>query len=309
MQPMLWNIILLALGFFILVRGADAFVDGASALAQRFKIPQIIIGLTVVAMGTSAPEAAVSISSVLHGSGGVAVGNVIGSNIANILLILGVTAMITPLFVQKKTIQYEIPFVTFITIVLMWFGAKYGAVTRLASGVFIAFFVVFLSYLYLSAKQHIVQTVQTTKMSAGKIIIFLILGLAALVFGSNLTVNSATNLVALLHVPDRIIGLTLVAFGTSLPELVTCIVAARKKQTDLIIGNIIGSNIFNILFVLGITGLIHPISFEYSFLIDAAISVVITTFLWIITIYEQSLNRKTGILFLTGYILYLVYLI
>lgn len=306
---MLWNILLLVIGFVLLIRGADAFVDGASALARRFNIPEIIIGLTVVAMGTSAPEAAVSISSVLHGAGGVAIGNVIGSNIANILLILGVTAVITPLFVQKKTIQYEIPFVIFITIVMMWFGARYGEITRWAAGILMAFFVLFLRYLYNGAEKNMVHKVSTRNMPVFKILMMLVLGVIALILGSKFTVSSATNLAELLKVPNRIIGLTLIALGTSLPELVTCVIAARKKHTDLIIGNIIGSNIFNILFVLGVAGLVLPIKFEYAFLVDAAISVVITTFLWIVTIYEQSLNRKMGLFFLACYAFYLIYLI
>lgn len=306
---MLWNIILLVIGFVVLIRGADAFIDGASALARRFNVPQIIIGLTVVAMGTSAPEAAVSISSALRGANGVAVGNVLGSNIANVLLVLGVAALITPLAVQKKTIQYEIPFVIFITIMLMWFGVRYGAVTRLAAGVLVLFFMIFLGYLYISAKQHIVKTVQTKHMSLVKIFMFLVLGMAALIIGSDLIVSCATKIAVWLRVPTRIIGLTLIAFGTSLPELVTCVVAARKKQTDLIIGNIIGSNIFNILFVLGIAGLAHPVNFEYAFVIDAAISIVITIFLWLVTIYEQNLTRKMGMFFVVCYAGYLLYLI
>ena len=306
---MLLNIILLVIGFVLLIRGADAFVDSAAALARRFNIPEIIIGLTVVAMGTSAPEVAVSVSSVLHGAGGVALGNVLGSNIVNVLLVLGISSVITPLVLQNKTIKYEIPFVIFITLVLMWFGATYGVINLVAALVLLVLFVLFLGYLYFDTAQETLPAQKVSEKSLIKILVFLIIGLAALVFGSDLTVNSATKLADMLHVPNRIIGLTLIAFGTSLPELVTCIAAARKKHTGLIVGNIIGSNIFNILFVLGITGLIRPIGFEYSFLIDAAISTFVMIMLWLIALYTHKINRKAGVLFLICYAGYLWYLI
>ena len=306
---MLINILLLVIGLFLLIRGANAFVDGAIALAHRFNIPEIIIGLTVVAMGTSAPEAAVSISSGLHGVSGVAIGNVLGSNIANVLLILGVAATITPLNFQKKTVQYEIPFVIFITILLMWFGVQYGAITRFVAGVLLLLFCAFLGYLWATGKKEILNPEKNLEMSSGKIVVFLILGLVALVWGSDLTVESATELATALHVPNRIIGLTLVAFGTSLPELVTCITAARKKRTGLVIGNIIGSNIFNILFVLGVAGLVSPMNFEYAFVIDAAISVMIMIMLWLFAIHTQKLSQRAGWLFLLCYAGYLIYLI
>ena len=305
---MLINILLLVLGLFLLIRGANAFVDGAVALAYRFNIPEIIIGLTIVAMGTSAPEAAVSIASGLHGANSVAIGNILGSNIVNVLLILGVSAIITSLHFQKKTIQYEIPFVIFITIMLMWFGVQYGMITRFVAGILLAFFCFFLGYLVFADKKEIFQAEHVPEMSFGKISVFLIFGLIALIFGSNLTVESATNLATIFHVPNRIIGLTLVAFGTSLPELVTCVSAARKKRTSLVIGNIIGSNIFNILFVLGIAGLVRQMHFEYSFVIDAGISVMITIMLWLFAIYKQNLTRGAGILFLLCYAGYLLYL-
>jgi cation:H+ antiporter len=308
---MILNIVLLIVGFVLLIRGANAFVDGAAALAHRFNIPEIVIGLTVVAMGTSAPEAAVSISSALQGASAMAVGNVLGSNIVNILLILGMSAVISPLNFKKKTIQYEIPFIIFITIIMMWFGVRYGIIDRFAAAVLLMLFVGFMVYMYSTARKEIINAEKevASDMSIAKIIVFLCLGLAALVFGSDLTVKSATNLATLLHVPNRIIGLTLVAAGTSLPELVTCIAAARKKRTGLIVGNIIGSNIFNVLFVLGLTGLVMPVPFEYAFVVDAAISIVITVLLWLFAIYEQNLTRSEGAIFLVCYVLYLMYLI
>lgn len=306
---MLLNLLLLAVGFVFLVRGASAFVDGASVLAHRFNVPEIIIGLTIVAMGTSAPELAVSVSSALHGTGGVAIGNALGSNIINVLLVLGIAALITPLSVHRKTTKYEIPFLIIITMMLMWFGIEYSALTRDAAGIFILCFVFFLCYLYFNARKEIVEAEKTPEFSMFKTITFLVLGLVALVFGSDLTVKSATNLANILHVPDRIIGLTLVAFGTSLPELVTCAIAAYKNRTGLVIGNIIGSNIFNILFVLGITGLIVPMNFERAFVADTVISLVITIMLLIFTLREHKLTRRAGLIFLLCYAGYIIYLI
>ena len=305
---MLLNLLLLIVGFVFLVRGADAFIDGASSLARRFNIPEIIIGLTVIAFGTSVPEFAVTLSSVLHGDSGVAVGNVLGSNIVNILLVLGVSSVLAPLPIKNKTIKYEIPFVIFITMLLMWFGLRYGVINICGACVLCVLFAVFVGYLYFGAQEKIKKSVKFKEMSITKMILSLVLGLAVLIFGSNLVVNSAVHIANILHVPGRIIGLTLVAFGTSLPELVTCIIAARKNHTDLILGNIIGSNIFNILFVLGMAGLFYPIRFEYAFTIDAAISIVITTFLWLIALYEHELTRRAGLVFLLCYIGYLVYL-
>ncbi len=306
---MLLSLLLLVIGFILLVRGANTFVDGAVALAHRFNVPEIIIGLTIVAMGTSAPELAVSISSALHGAGGMAIGNALGSNIINILLVLGTAALVTPLNVQQKTVRYEIPFLIFITVMLTWFGIEYTAITRTVSCMLLLFFAMFVCYLYFNARKEIIKAEKTPEISLTKTITFLCVGLLVLVFGSDLTVKSATDLANILHVPDRIIGLTLVALGTSLPELVTCVIAAHKKRTGLVIGNIIGSNIFNILFVLGITGLVVPMHFSYSFVIDATISAVITMLLWLFAVYKHKLARSAGIVFLICYIGYLIYLV
>ena len=191
----------------------------------------------------------------------------------------------------------------------MWFGVRFGMINRVAAGVLLGLFCVFLGYMYFTAKNEIMDATRPQTMSFWQMILFLVVGLIALVYGSDLTVKSATNLAVLFHVPNRIIGLTLVAAGTSLPELVTCVIAARKKHTGLIIGNIIGSNIFNILFVLGMTGLFAPVAFEYAFANDAAISVVVMTALWLFAIYEHRLTRSMGIFFLICYAGYLMYLI
>ena len=303
------NILILLVGMFLMMRGADIFVDGASYMAKKFHIPEIIIGLTIVAMGTSAPEAAVSISSVIQGANGVGVGNVLGSNIANILFILGITAMISVLPVQKNTVRFEIPFVCFISVLLMGMGALFGQINFGCAFILCLLFCLFLFYLFKVSTDSI-ETPDTTKpMSVWKMILFIIFGIAALVLGSELTVKSAVNIANILHISERVIGLTIIAFGTSLPELVTCIVAAIKKKPDLAIGNIIGSNIFNILFVLGITGLIRPIAFESAFLVDSAIGIVAAVLLWIFTYRNFRLGKIGGFLFVLLYVMYVIYLI
>ena len=306
---MSWALILLIVGFFLLSKGADVLVDGASALARKFNVPEIVIGLTIVACGTSAPEAAVSISSVINGASGVGVGNILGSNIANILLILGVSAMISNLYIQKNTIWYEIPFVAFISVLLMFIGWRYGTISCSSAIVLCVLFLLFLFYLFMVSKKQKDDTPAIENMSNLKMILFIILGIIALVFGAKITVNSAIAIANALSVPERIIGLTVVAFGTSLPELVTCIVAAIKKHSDIAIGNIVGSNIFNILFVLGITGLIQPIPFEHAFIIDSVWGIMATILLWIFVVNDKKLTKPKGFVFLVLYALYVVSLI
>ena len=305
---MILSILLLIVGFVLLTRGADFFVDGASALAQKLKIPAIVIGLTVVAMGTSAPEASISIMSALRNSDSIAIGNVIGSNIANIFLILGITSLISVLTVQRNTLVYEIPFVGFITILLCWMGYQFGMISQSGAFVLLGLFVLFLAYLYIIAKREKNDDLEIKQMGGLKITLYIIGGLAMLVFGSNLTVDSAIKIARYIGVSERVIGLTIVAFGTSVPELVTCIVAAIKKQSDIAIGNIIGSNIFNILFVLGIAGAISPIPFKQEFLFDGAFAILAILLLILFSYKHMKLGRVAGATFLGIYIVYLVLL-
>jgi len=303
------SLLVLIIGFLLLSRGADMLVDGASAMAKKFNIPEIVIGLTIVACGTSAPEAAVSISSVIQGAAGVGIGNILGSNIANILLILGVSAMISNLYVKKNTVLYEIPFVCFVSMLLMFFGWQYGMVSRYGALILCALFALFLLYLFIISQKHKTDTKPVTTMSTAKMILFVVIGIAALIFGAKITVDSAIDIAHALHVSERIIGLTVIAFGTSLPELVTCIAAAMKKHSDIVIGNIIGSNLFNILFVLGITGLIRPIPFEYAFLMDSVWGIAATILLFIFVFYNKKLTKFNGAIFLGLYALYIMNLI
>ena len=303
------DIILLIFGFVLLTRGADYFVDGASALAQRLRVPPIIIGLTVVAMGTSAPEASISILSAIRNADSIAVGNVIGSNIANILLIFGITSLISTLVVQKQTLLYEIPFVGFITVLLCFMGGQSGMITRGDALVLIGLFVAFLFYLYIMAKKNKSTDTEIAPIGGAKIALYIIGGLVALVWGSNLTVDSAIDIARRIGVTERVIGLTIIAFGTSVPELVTCVVAAIKKQSDIVVGNIIGSNIFNVLFVLGLAGVISPIPFKPEFVIDGAIAVLAVAMLMVFAFKSKKIGRGTGVVFLVTYAAYLFWLI
>lgn len=306
---MITEILLLILGFILLVRGADVFVDAAAGIARKFKIPAIIIGTTIVAIGTSAPEAAISIIAALKGADGVSVGNVIGSNITNIFLILGVTAAIGTIPVHKNTKKYELPFVGFITLLLAIFGLTLGQISRGAAIILLALFVAFLIYMIIMARKSddVPDDIKPVSLGAGAVLI--IAGIAALVYGSNMVVDSATAIAQHVGVSDRVIGLTLIALGTSLPELVVCIIAAIKRQYDLAIGNIVGSNIFNILFVLGMAAAIRPIPFQIAFLTDTAVALGAITMLILFTYRSSKLTRIGGIVFLLSYIAYTAYLV
>lgn len=308
------NILLLIAGFALLIKGADFFVDGASGIADKFGIPQIIIGLTIVALGTSAPEAAVSITAAFNQNTGVAIGNVIGSNILNILIILGVTSCIIPLTVQKNTLRYEIPFVIFITVLLVVMGGLLGELGLIAGIILLAVFAVFFVYLIRTSKNgggEEESEEPKKKKPVWLLILMTLLGLVGIILGSNFTVDGATVIAKTFGMSDRLIGLTIVALGTSLPELVTSIVAGKKGNSDIAVGNVVGSNIFNILFVLGLTAVICPIPYEPKFIIDGiiAISAAILLLLCIIFDKEKKIRRWGGITMLVCYAGYFVYLI
>lgn len=252
------EILLLAVGFFMLVKGADWFVDGTSGLAEKMGIPQLVVGLTIVAMGTSAPEAAVSINAALKGNGGISIGNVVGSNILNILIILGITAVITTVAIQKSTLIIEIPFMIIVTVILLFMGMTGESVTLFEGIILWVIFLAYLSYLFILARKG-KQEKSTDERSVLKLIVLTVLGGIIVVWGSDITVDSATAIAKFAGLSERFIGLTIVALGTSLPELVTSVTAARKGNADIAIGNIVGSNIFNILFVIGTASIITPV--------------------------------------------------
>lgn len=313
---MLINLLLLVIGFIILIKGADIFVDGASAVAGNFKVSKMLIGLTIVAFGTSAPELAVSIKSLLSGSGDIVLGNVIGSNILNILLILGVSAMFHSLSVKNNTVKKELPITILITtlfVVLLsdnLINHTKNNFTRGDGITLILFFFIFIYYLISMARKKIDTEDKTEYMSLTKAGIFTIIGLISIVLGSNLVVDHASNLAKLLGISEKLIALTVIALGTSLPELVTSVTATRKGEYDIAIGNVVGSNIFNIGIVIGIPvallGGISNISFNQIDLIVMLLSVVL---LFIFSYKDQKITKKEGTIFLILFVIYYTYVI
>ena len=297
--------ILLAVGFAMLIKGADFFVDGAVGIARKFGIPQLVIGLTIVAMGTSAPEAAVSIAAAAGGNADITIGNIVGSNILNIFIILGVTATIVSIAVARSTIKYEIPFMIGITALLLLLGLD-GNISRIDAIILLALLGVYLFYLFRLAKSGEAQADDTPQKEL-KIPIALLLtgiGIVLIIFGSQITVNAATEIAKAFGVSDRFIGLTVVALGTSLPEMFTSVTAARKGNADIAVGNIVGSNIFNILFVVGISGVITSIPFATSFRIDTLIAIGASALLLLLCFKGRKLRRWGGIILLAGYAAY-----
>ncbi len=305
---------LLVVGFVLLMKGADWFVEGASKIADRFGIPQLVIGLTIVAMGTSLPEAAVSISAALKGSAEITIGNVVGSNILNVLVILGLASVICSIPVQKSTVKYEIPFTIVVTALLALLGLWDNQISRLEGGILWVFMVVYLLYLLRMAQkgspkeQGEEEKKEEKAQPVWKLLLMLVAGGSMIVFGSDVTVDAATVLATIFGMSERFIGLTIVAFGTSLPELVTSVTAAMKGKADIAVGNIVGSNIFNILFVVGTTALITPVVYSANFLVDSMVAVVTMGLLFLCVVRGKKLGRAGGAVMLAGYAAYFVYL-
>ena len=309
---MILDIFLLVIGFIILIKGADIFVDGSSSIASNFKVPKILIGLTIVAFGTSAPEFAVSIKSIISGSPDIVLGNVIGSNILNILLILGASALFNPLIVKSNTIKKELPIMLLITclfVVLLSDSVFDSNITNSftrSDGIIVSlFFMVFIYYLIAITKRGAKDDGEYKKMSLAKAFFFTFAGIGMIIIGSNFVVNSAVSIAEVLGVSEKLISLTIVALGTSLPELVTSITATRKGECDLAIGNVIGSCIFNIGIVIGIPvaifGGINQISFNTLDILVMLLSVII---LFVFSINDKKITRKEGIIFLLCFLSY-----
>ena len=309
-MELLVQVLLLIVGFVMLVKGADWFVDGAAGLADRFGIPQLVIGLTIVAMGTSAPEAAVSITAALKGSAGIAVGNIVGSNILNVLIILGLTACVATLSVAKSTIHIELPYMIAISLLLLLFGWTGNEITFWEGvGLWVAF-LLYLGYLFRMAKKNKeTPPEEASSRPLWMLLVLSIIGLVLIVWGSDVTVDAATALARYFGMSERFIGLTIVALGTSLPELFSSLTAARKGNADIAIGNIVGSNIFNILFVLGTTALITPVPFAARFTVDTIVAVLVGVLLLVCVARSKKLTKPTGILMLAAYAAYFIYLL
>lgn len=304
---------LLVVGFLMLVKGADWFVEGSSKIADKFGIPQLVIGLTIVAMGTSAPEAAVSITSALKGSAEITIGNVLGSNILNVLIILGLTAFICVIPVQRSTVRYEIPFAIGVSVLLGVLGLMDGWVGFMDGVILWAFFLAYLAYLLWSTKHggndgdEIPQLEE--KDTIPRLLFLIVVGMGLVVWGADLTVDAATALAEMFGVSQRFIGLTIVALGTSLPELVTSVTAGIKGKTDIAVGNIVGSNIFNILFVVGTASLITPVVYSSSFMVDSIITVASMALLWLCVCRDRKISRTGGVIMLVSYLAYFIYLV
>lgn len=306
-MEILLQVLLLAVGFVMLIKGSDWFVDGSSGIATKFGIPQLVIGLTIVAMGTSAPEAAVSISAAFSGNADITIGNIVGSNILNILIILGLSSVIVPIAVAPSTIKIETPFMIAITVVMLLLGLD-GVVSLIDGIIFLVLFAAYLAYLFWMAKKdkNKDSNEETKNISIAKAVIFAIIGLVLIVLGSNVTVDAATKIAQAVGVSERFIGLTIVALGTSLPELFTSVTAARKGNADIAIGNIVGSNIFNILFVVGLSALIIPVPFDPKFIFDSIIAIAAGVLLLLCCLWTKKLKRWAGVTMLLGYAAYFV---
>ncbi|WP_020006256.1 calcium/sodium antiporter [Salinicoccus albus] len=312
--------ILLIIGFVLLIKGADYFVEGASNIAVKLKVSPLLVGLTIVAFGTSSPEATISILAALEENAGMVLGNIVGSNIANIALVLGITAMIAPLTVKSETIRKEIPFALLGAVVLLVLmadaalqGAAENIITRGDAFIILLFFAIFLYYVFEMAMKNRSEASADVDADVGsswsKNIVITIGGLAAIIFGGELVVNSATEIALSLGMSDTLVGLTIVAIGTSLPELITSVTAAIKKQGDMAIGNIVGSSIFNIFFVVGLTGTVAPLAVDGKIFTDVIIMIVLTILLLIFSRTRFSIGRTEGAVLVAAYVVYIVYII
>ncbi len=309
----LGQIVLLVIGFVCLVKGADWFVEGASKIAVKCNIPEMVVGLTIVALGTSAPEAAVSIKAAIAGDdgAGMAIGNILGSNILNILLILGAASFFAALSIKKNTIRIDIPIVIVVSVVTLLLGYSDGKLSRIDGAIFYAMLIAFIVYLVITAKKggNDGEDIEITeKDTALRLILLIAIGIVIIVIGSTLTVNAASAIARKFGMTESLIGLTIVAFGTSLPELVTSCTAAKKGQTDIAIGNIVGSNILNILFVLGTMSLITPAKFEKSFLFDGIVSIVAAIILLLCCFRNKKLTKTGGVVMLVCYAAYFAFI-
>ena len=315
--------ILLIIGFVLLIKGADFFVDGSSSVAKILKVPTIIIGLTVVAFGTSMPELSVSVTAALRGSNDLAVSNVLGSNIFNLLVVLGCCALVKPVAVKWSLLKKEFPFSILITIILLLVDSDFsimkvidgnkGFVLGRWAG--LLFLILFVLYIYATVKSALrsraeakdMEEEEYKTMSPLKSGIYIVIGLIGIVWGGNLVVDSASNIALTFGWSQTFIGLTIVALGTSLPELVTSVVAARKGENDLAVGNVVGSNIFNILLILGVSSFITPITLDVTAVYDTIILIIASIVVYVSAISKREIERKEGILFLVCYFAFFLY--
>ena len=320
-QSVPFAVVLLIIGFVFLVKGADAFVEGCSSIARRYHVPSLIIGMTIVAMGTSLPETAVSVTAAVTGNNALAVSNAVGSNIFNLMVVVGACTLFTSVAVQINTLKIDFPISILCAILLLILGAAGMSLGHIDGVVFIILFLAFILYIRsaqtsreknvepgVEEEEYLLEAEEIQEMSMGKSVSYIILGAVAIAVGSDWVVDGACTVAAAIGISQTLIGLTVVAFGTSLPELVTSIVAARKGEVDMALGNVIGSNIFNILMVLGIAAAISPVAFLTENIIDIAVLIVFSVIGWIMAWTKRELNRKEGIIMLLLYAVYVVYI-
>lgn len=312
---MLKAVVILVIGFVLLIKGADFFVEGSSSVAKRLRVPSIIIGLTIVAMGTSLPECAVSVTASMTNNNALAVSNAVGSNIFNLMVVCGACALFAPLTIQKDTLKREFPFSIICALLLGVFGFIGMLLGRIDGGILLVIFICYILWMIKSAldarkqgKADADEGDEIQLLSVWRCILYIVGGAAAIKFGGDFVVDGATVIATGFGLSQNLIGLTIVALGTSLPELVTSMVAARKNEVDMALGNVIGSNIFNILFVLGIAAIISPIGFIMENVIDIVILIGMSILVWIMAWTKQKIERKEGILMLLLYAIYLVYI-
>ncbi|MBQ9160061.1 MAG: calcium/sodium antiporter [Methanobrevibacter sp.] len=304
------QVVLLLVGFVFLIKGSDLFVDGASSIASLLKIPTIIVGLTIVAFGTSAPEAAVSITSSLAGNNAMAVSNVIGSNMFNLLMVIGICALLGDLLMEKSTLNKDLPFLVGVTLLVAAFIFVGWDITNIEGIILLIILIAYVAYLIHTArKSDDANKVEKAKLSLPKSIIYIIVGLVGIVLGGDLVVNSASDIAIAIGMSETLVGLTIVAIGTSLPELVTSITALKKGENQLVIGNVIGSNIFNILFVLGASSAISAIPLNSSMLTDIIMMIAVTILCFIFGKTQDKFDKKEGAILVACFILYMAFAI
>ncbi len=310
-MDILINIIGIIIGFILLIKGADILVDGASAVAAKFGIPKIIVGLTVVAIGTSMPELMVSASAALEGFSDLSIGNVVGSNIANLLLILGICAIINDLPFKKSTAKIENPFMLIVTVILLFMANNDNShiISRTEGIILITICALYLFYnIYMAKKTDTSDEESEVEMSVSKALIYIIIGIVALKFGGDFVVDNTTTLATAIGISEKLISVTLVSVATSLPELVTSITATKKGVVDIAIGNIIGSNIFNIVLILGVSSIISPINYAVSYNFDLILLIVMCAIFLIIPFIKKryKMVRYQGFIFVAIYALYVL---
>ena len=306
------NFILLIIGLFLLIKGADVFVDGASNIARKLRIPSLIIGLTLVSIGTSAPELSISVTSALQGMNSMSFGNVIGSNTFNVLVVIGVSALFTALTVSSDVKKFDVPILIGIYVLLALFAFVISplALTRIEAAILLVLFVLYIALLIFRGRSEQTEDDSDEPIKKWYVsIILIVVGIAAIIFGGDLVVDSASAIAIKFGMSELMVGLTIVAVGTSLPELVTSVVAARKGELDIAVGNAVGSSIMNILLILGVSAVLRPISIEPSALVDVIVMALSILIIFFTTLKKNSVGKITGVSMLAVYVLYIAYII